>query len=111
MHPNAAQGFSQIAVDIAVLDYLITQDNSAIANMAVITSDWEKMRKLRVKRIKMWAKANSELFTGQPPTGTRHADNWRTKSLKNTRPDMKADMNSSAFLKWAQSHDAIGQVK
>lgn len=111
MQPNAAHGFSQIVEDIGVLEYLISQDDSAVANMANITSDWESIRRPRVERIKAWAKANSEAFIGQPPTGTKHADKWQIKSLKHTKPDMHANMNSSAFLKWAQDYDAIHEVR
>lgn len=63
-----------------------------------------------MSRIKKWAKANSEIFIGQPPTGTRNTEQWHVKSLKSTKPDMDANMNSSAFLKWAQSHDVIEEV-
>lgn len=110
MHPNAAHGYSQIVEDIGVLEYLIVQDNDAAANMASITSDWENIRMPRVARIKKWAKANSETFIGQPPTGTKSADKWHIKSLKNTKPDMNANMNSSAFLKWAMDYDAVDEV-
>ncbi|ETS83816.1 hypothetical protein PFICI_05692 [Pestalotiopsis fici W106-1] len=111
MMPNAAHGFSQIVEDIGVLEYLISQDENATANLANITSDWESIRRPRVERIKQWAKANSEAFISQPPTGTKHADKWQIISLKNTQPDMNADMNSSAFLKWAQDYDAINEAR
>lgn len=111
MHPNAAHGYSQIVEDIGVLDYLISLDDNAIANMASITSDWENIRMPRVARIKSWAKANSETFIGQPPTGTKQADKWHIKSLKNTKPNMNANMNSSAFLKWAMDYDAVDEAR
>ncbi|KAI1852477.1 hypothetical protein JX265_011111 [Neoarthrinium moseri] len=110
MHPNAAQGFSQIVEDIGVLEFLISQDAHASINMRTITGDWERIRKPRVERIKKWARTNSDIFIGQPVTGTKQADNWHIKSLKNTKPDMNAHFNSSAFLKWAQCYDAIGEV-
>jgi salicylate hydroxylase len=110
MHPNAAQGFSQIIEDIGVLEYLISQDADAISNMPMITSRWQQIRKTRVERIKAWAKHNSYMFIGQPATGTNRADKWRIKSLKNTKPDMNADFSTSAFLKWTQDYDAIGEV-
>ncbi|KAK9420841.1 hypothetical protein SUNI508_00932 [Seiridium unicorne] len=109
MHPNAAQGFSQIVEDIGVLEYLVTQ-SSQDTSMHEITSDWEQIRMPRVERIKRWAKANSETFIGQPATGTKQAAAWHVKSLKDTKPDMNANMNSSAFLKWAQSYDAIEEL-
>lgn len=50
------------------------------------------------------------MFIGQPATDTKAAGKWRIKSLKDTKPDMDAEFGSSAFLKWAQDYDAVGEV-
>ncbi|KAI1500535.1 hypothetical protein F5X99DRAFT_385709 [Biscogniauxia marginata] len=152
MHPNAAQGFSQIVEDIGVLEYLVSQSSpesasasdsesdSVSARVPRITSVWEEIRKPRVRRIQDWARFNSALFIGGTAVAAAEASKskktnekgssddddeeeedgreisgggggWQVRSLKHKAPDMNADFNSSAFLKWAQSYDAVGEAQ
>ncbi|KAI1342043.1 hypothetical protein F5Y15DRAFT_374008 [Xylariaceae sp. FL0016] len=111
MHPNAAHGFSQTVEDVGALEYLISASPDPAADMSIITSDWEMIRKPRVERIKDWAAFNSTLFTSAPPDSTIPNTNWQIKSLKQTKPDMHAHFNSAAFLKWTLCYDAVEEAR
>ncbi|TEA15683.1 FAD-dependent monooxygenase OpS4 [Colletotrichum sidae] len=106
----ATQGFSLIVEDIGVLEYLISKTANPRANMKAVTATWEHIRKPRCERIKAWARYNTQLFQSplknlKPGTGQ-----WQVKSLKHTKPDMKAEFGTAPFLKWAQGTDAIEEV-
>ncbi|TDZ18693.1 hypothetical protein Cob_v008337 [Colletotrichum orbiculare MAFF 240422] len=111
MQPSAAQGFSLIVEDIGVLEYLISKTANPRANMKAVTATWEHIRKPRCERIKAWARYNTQLFQSplknlKPGTGQ-----WQVKSLKHTKPDMKAEFGTAPFLKWAQGTDAIEEAE
>ncbi|KAF9876672.1 salicylate hydroxylase [Colletotrichum karsti] len=110
MQPSAAQGFSLIVEDIGVLEYLISKSPKPAANVPAITSDWQNIRKARCERIKKWASHNTELFTSPSKKLPPSSGQWQVKSLKNVKPDMNAELGTSAFLKWAQGTDAIAEA-
>ncbi|EMD00406.1 hypothetical protein BAUCODRAFT_163477 [Baudoinia panamericana UAMH 10762] len=120
MHPNAAQGFSQIIEDIGVLDYLITRAGpNATREMQSITRTWQNIRKPRVERIKEYAKFNTNLFVNAPaPSAAETGESVSSgevkanvRSLKDVQPRMEAHFQSAAFVKWALDYDAIAAAK
>ncbi|KAL9114346.1 MAG: hypothetical protein Q9227_001768 [Pyrenula ochraceoflavens] len=114
MHPNAAQGFSQIVEDIGVLDYLISTEDDASMRMSAITDTWQAVRKPRVERIKEYAKWNTNLFLGEPLLFENKGQDRQTndlKSLKQIQPVMNAKFNTSKFVKWTLDYDAVGEVR
>ncbi|CAI6095004.1 unnamed protein product [Clonostachys chloroleuca] len=119
MHPNAAQGYSQIVEDIAVLDFLIShhsEKNKGLplghAQMQSVSQAWQAIRKPRVERIKAYSRWNTDLFLGKgaPMPGSQSAQH-SLKSIKNAQPDINANFQSSRFLKWALDHDAVDEAK
>jgi salicylate hydroxylase len=111
MHPNAAQGFSTTVEDIGVLEYLLSQPESG-RQMSVpeAITFWESLRKPRVERIKKYAKWNTQRFSGSVVPPVDNVDRTNVKDLQNVVPDENGEFHSSAFLKWALDHDAIGLV-
>ncbi|VUC31114.1 unnamed protein product [Clonostachys rosea] len=118
MHPNAAQGFSQIVEDIAVLDFLIShhsrQNDGPLGNaqMQSVSQAWQAIRKPRVERIKAYSKWNTNLFLGKgaPMPSTQSAQH-SLKSMKDVHPDINANFQSPSFLKWALDYDAVDEAK
>ncbi len=117
MLPNAAHGFSQIVEDIAVLEYLIEKHPSGKILDSIRT--WQSIRIPRVNRIKEFAAWNTRTFLGEEPTnplvgkaseGGKQAPG-QMKSLKALKPDSSAPFHTSAFLKWAQDYDAVGEAE
>ena len=122
MLPNAAHGFSQIVEDIAVLEYLIKRH--PVGAVPDITRTWQAIRIPRVNRIKAFAAWNSRAFLGEGPTNplvakasapeapaaTKQAPG-QMKSLKTLKADASAPFHTSAFLKWAQDYDAVGEAE
>lgn len=117
MLPNAAHGFSQIVEDIAVLEYLVEKHPSGI--IADITRTWQSIRIPRVNRIKAFAAWNTRAFLGEGPTnplvgkasGAAKQAPGQMKSLKTLPPDSSAPFHTSAFLKWVQAYDAVGEAE
>lgn len=111
MHPNAAQGFSQIVEDVGVLRYLLQRSQYGISkSIPTVVSDWEKIRMPRVERIKGFARWNTDMFM-DGRIATKAADGKDNfKSLKHVKPDMNAKFSTSAFLKWTQDYDAVGEA-
>jgi salicylate hydroxylase len=109
MHPNAAQGYSQIVEDIGMLHALLSQAPKD-ASVAQITKVWQDLRKPRVDRIKSFAKWNTKAFNGESNTLNKSTHANSTISLKSVTPNMNAEFYTSAFLKWALDYDAVGVV-
>lgn len=112
MHPNAAQGFSQIIEDIGVLEFLIARDTRPVSNIPSITMAWQQIRKPRVERIKEYAKYNTQIYLSgklprPPPQG---AGMVNVKSLRHVTSRADAKFASSEFVKWTLDFDAVGEV-
>lgn len=110
MHPNAAQGYSQIVEDIGVLDTCIQELLPKGVPIPAITATWEKIRKPRVERIKEFAKWNTNIFSN-PTAALVKTQHKGVVSLKDVQPDMNAPFFKSPFLKWVIGHDAIQAVR
>ncbi|KAF3764363.1 FAD/NAD(P)-binding domain-containing protein [Cryphonectria parasitica EP155] len=116
MHPNAAQGFSLIIEDIAVLDFLLRllggrgaeQDDGVVSQVA---RWWQEIRRPRVERIKAYARWNTAMFSGGLPIPEQDVERRAVKSLRDVVPNRDASFHSSAFLKWALDYDAIAEVR
>ncbi|KAF7185659.1 FAD-dependent monooxygenase OpS4 [Pseudocercospora fuligena] len=94
MFPDAAQGFSMIVEDVAVLSYLLS-----------------KHLELGVPEVtRLWEEVYSQ---GHESEGNREATekSAKTVSLKDLEPDREADFMSPAFLKWAWGYDAVAEMK
>ncbi|KAM3422560.1 hypothetical protein BST61_g55 [Cercospora zeina] len=121
MEPNAAQGYAMIVEDIGVLQYLISRNTTPTQRLPEILETWERLRKPRAERIKVYAKHNSATFLSSTPfpslrpsrskPASTKEENLPAKSLKGVTPDMNAKFESAAFLKWALDYDAIGEAK
>lgn len=114
MHPNAAQGFSLIIEDIAVLDFLIESrgrlGRKGEPDIPGIAKAWQEIRKPRVERIKAYARWNTAMFSGDLRAPSNDVERRAVKSLKDVAPDMSAKFHSSRFLKWTLDYDAIADV-
>jgi salicylate hydroxylase len=111
MHPNAAQGYSQVVEDVGVLDYLVQQQPDPERYVPRIAQTWEALRKPRAEKIKSYAKLNTMMFTGLLPIPLL-PEGYKPvqKSLRNTVADRNAKPFSSAFLKWVLNHDPVEEV-
>lgn len=112
MYPNAAQGFSTIVEDIAVLDFLIDRaGENASSNITEIAQVWETVRKPRVQRIKEYAKWMTAMFLGDDlPVKPAVAKNV-VRDVSQVKPDMHATFTSSAFVKWTLDFDAVEEAR
>ncbi|PSN75536.1 FAD/NAD(P)-binding domain-containing protein [Corynespora cassiicola Philippines] len=114
MHPTAAQGFSQTIEDIAVLEHLLrTRHHLSVPS---ITRYWESIRQPRVEKIKLYAYANMQLFSGQLNDAVltsekEQQENKSAKSLKGVTASPSAPYQSAAFLKWVLDYNAVKEAK
>ncbi|KAL3492455.1 hypothetical protein BJX62DRAFT_236274 [Aspergillus germanicus] len=112
MHPNAGQGYSQIVEDIAVLTFLIHDDEMKQKPLPEITNIWQNIRKPRVERISSFSNWKTQWFSGELAAFTQ-AGVWGedARSLKDIFPDMDAPFESAAFLKWVLDFDAPAEAR
>ncbi|CEL01802.1 hypothetical protein ASPCAL01380 [Aspergillus calidoustus] len=112
MHPNAGQGYSQIVEDIAVLSFLIHNDDISSKPLREITKIWQDIRKPRVERISNFSNWKTQWFSGERAVFTQAGD-WGedATSLREIFPDMHAPFDSSAFLKWVLDFDAAVEAR
>lgn len=113
MLPDAAQGFSTIVEDVAVLAHLLHRHiDRGVSNLMKV---WQDVRQPRVNRIKDWARFNHQLYTKGTDTPPRSAGQNRTTveeiSLDEVEMDMSADFRLPAFYKWAFGFDPIADVE
>ena len=118
MHPNAAQGLSQIIEDIGALEVLFSDHYRNQLPIRDLTQAWEDIRKSRVERIKKYAEANTTMFLGKPsasqPRNRKIGPSPKAaevRSFKDVVPDMFAPFSSAQFYKWAYDHDVVSEVK
>ncbi|KAJ0425237.1 FAD/NAD(P)-binding domain-containing protein [Aspergillus carlsbadensis] len=112
MHPNAGQGYSQIVEDIAVLRFLIHDNDMKGRPLPEITKIWQDIRKPRVERISGFSNWKTQWFSGELAAFTQ-AGNWGedARSLKEIAPNMDAPFESAAFLKWVLDFDAPAEAR
>ncbi|KAL2840176.1 FAD/NAD(P)-binding domain-containing protein [Aspergillus pseudoustus] len=115
MHPNAGQGYSQIVEDIAVLSFLIHEDDLKETPLPGITKIWQDIRKPRAERISSFSNWKTQWFSGETAAFTRAVGNgdWGedARSLKEVSPDMNAAFATSAFLKWVLDFDTPAEAR
>ncbi|KAI9688032.1 MAG: hypothetical protein M1820_010320 [Bogoriella megaspora] len=117
MHPNAAQGLSQIIEDIGSLEVLFDERYRDRFPVSTLTGAWENIRKPRVERIKKYAEANTTMFLGKPsasqPRNRKIGPNpeeAEVRSFKDVIPNMSAPFSSASFYKWAYDHDVFAEL-
>jgi salicylate hydroxylase len=103
--------------DIAVLEYLLETQRKA--GIPAITKIWQSIRIPRTERIKEFAAWNTRVFLGEESTnplvskasGRENRNPGHMRSLKTLKSDQSAPFHTSAFLKWVQDYDAVGEAK
>lgn len=112
MHPSAAQGFSMIIEDIAVLEFLLSSlKGRNQLDIPQISDMWQAIRKARVERIKAYAVFNTEIFSTGNLVPSKNIKKSVPLSLKSMTPDMHAHFNAPQFTKWSLDYDALAEVR